>query len=44
VALGHGALLIHGTLERADGAVNIVAGRIEPLRAGVPRKSARNFR
>ncbi|NUP50211.1 MAG: error-prone DNA polymerase [Catenulispora sp.] len=43
VALGHGALLIHGTLERTDGAVNVVAGRIEPLRAGVPRK-ARDFR
>jgi error-prone DNA polymerase len=44
VALGHGSLLIHGTLEIADGAVNIVAGRIEPLAAGVPRKAARNFR
>jgi error-prone DNA polymerase len=43
VALGHGALLIHGTLERTDGAVNVVAGRIEPLRAGVSRK-ARDFR
>jgi error-prone DNA polymerase len=43
VALAHGALLIHGTLERTDGAVNVVAGRIEPLRAGVPRK-ARDFR
>jgi error-prone DNA polymerase len=43
VALGHGALLIHGTLERTDGAVNVVAGRLEPLRAGVPRKG-RDFR
>ena len=43
VALAHGALLIHGTLERTAGAVNVVAGRIEPLRAGVPRK-ARDFR
>ncbi|MEY9932998.1 error-prone DNA polymerase [Catenulispora sp. GP43] len=43
VALGHGALLVHGTLERSDGAVNVVAGRIEPLRAGVSRK-ARDFR
>jgi error-prone DNA polymerase len=43
VALAHGALLIHGTLERNDGAVNVVAGRIEALRAGVSRK-ARDFR
>ncbi|WP_194918519.1 error-prone DNA polymerase [Catenulispora rubra] len=43
VALEHGALLIHGTLERTDGAVNVVAGRIEALRAGVGRK-ARDFR
>ncbi|MBS2549920.1 error-prone DNA polymerase [Catenulispora sp. NL8] len=43
VALEHGALLIHGTLERTDGAVNVVAGRIEALRVGVSRK-ARDFR
>ncbi|MEY9860482.1 error-prone DNA polymerase [Catenulispora sp. GAS73] len=43
VALEHGALLIHGTLERTDGAVNVVAGRIEALRAGVGRR-ARDFR
>jgi error-prone DNA polymerase len=44
VALAHGALIIHGRLERSEGAVNIVAGRIEPLRAGVGRRSARDFR
>jgi len=43
VALANGALLVHGTLERNEGAVNVVAGRIEALRAGVSRK-ARDFR
>lgn len=36
IALAHGALLITGSLERSDhgeGAINVVAGRIAPLRA-----------
>ena len=37
------ALLIRGMLERADGVVNVLAERIEPLSLGV-RPSARNFR
>jgi error-prone DNA polymerase len=43
VALRYGALLIHGTLERTDGAVNVVAGRIARLDVVVPDRS-RNFR
>ena len=43
VALNHGALIVHGHLERADDAVNIVA-LLEPLRAGVSRRGARDFR
>lgn len=32
VALDHAALLLHGTAERADGAVNILVTHLEPLR------------
>lgn len=42
VALNSGALIVTGTLEKADGAINIVAGRLEPLRVGAP-KSSRDF-
>jgi error-prone DNA polymerase len=47
--LTHGALLITGSLERSDhgaGAINVVAGRIEPLRAEAQpgRMRRRDFR
>ncbi|WP_327309817.1 error-prone DNA polymerase (plasmid) [Streptomyces sp. NBC_01298] len=32
VAVDHAGLLIHGTVQRADGAINIRAHRLEPLR------------
>lgn len=37
------ALLVRGTLERADGVTNVVADRLEPLPLGMPTKS-RDFR
>jgi error-prone DNA polymerase len=42
-ALDHAALLITGVLEKADGAMNVVAGRIEPLRVAAFGRS-RDFR
>jgi len=49
VALAHGALLITGTLERSErdgGAVNVVAGRLAPLRVAAQpgRVRGRDFR
>jgi error-prone DNA polymerase len=37
------ALLVRGVLERAEGVINVVADRIEPLRLAAPAKS-RDFR
>ncbi|MGH9247066.1 MAG: error-prone DNA polymerase [Acidimicrobiales bacterium] len=42
-ALSSPALLIRGKLEKADGAINVVAEVLEPLPIGVPTKS-RDFR
>jgi error-prone DNA polymerase len=42
-ALGHAALIVVGTLEHSDGAINVLAGRIHPLRAATLDRS-RNFR
>jgi len=42
-ALGHAALIVVGTLEHSDGAINVLAGRIQPLRAATIDRS-RNFR
>ncbi|HVX47573.1 MAG TPA: error-prone DNA polymerase, partial [Mycobacteriales bacterium] len=42
-ALGHAALIVVGTLEHSDGAINVLAGRIHPLRAATMDRS-RNFR
>jgi error-prone DNA polymerase len=44
VALAHGALLITGSLERSDhgeGAINVVAGRLAPLRAAAQPEGTR---
>ena len=43
VARTSGALLVRGVLERAEGVVNVVADRIEPLALVAPAKS-RDFR
>jgi error-prone DNA polymerase len=43
VAVGSGGLLIRGMLERADGVLNVVAERIEPLNLGL-RTTSRDFR
>ncbi|MDQ1738856.1 MAG: error-prone polymerase, partial [Pseudonocardiales bacterium] len=43
VAVGSGGLLIRGMLERADGVLNVLAERIEPLNLGL-RTTARDFR
>jgi error-prone DNA polymerase len=42
-ALGHAALIVTGTVEHFDGATNVVAGRLHPLRAATIDRS-RNFR
>jgi error-prone DNA polymerase len=42
-ALQSGALIVHGTLEKSDGAINVVAGRLEPLRVAAVNRS-RDFR
>ncbi|HEX8092970.1 error-prone DNA polymerase [Jatrophihabitans sp.] len=42
-AVGSGGLLIRGMLERADGVLNVLAERIEPLNLGL-RTTARDFR
>ncbi|NJQ08488.1 error-prone DNA polymerase [Streptomyces lonarensis] len=38
VALDHPGLVVHGTVERDRGAVNVVAHRIEPLRLDTPTR------
>ena len=43
VARTSGALLVRGVLERAEGVINVVADRIEPLALVAPAKS-RDFR
>jgi len=43
VAVGSGGLLIRGMLERADGVLNVLAERIEPLNLGL-RTTSRDFR
>ncbi|MEU0341906.1 error-prone DNA polymerase [Streptomyces bobili] len=42
VAIDHAGLLIHGTLERADGAINVLAYRLEPLRLSTPSRRGRH--
>jgi error-prone DNA polymerase len=44
VAARHPALVVHGRLERAQGAVNLVAERVEPLALGAPVGGSRDFR
>ena len=43
VALQAAALLVHGRLERDDGATNLIATRLEPLRIATTTRS-RDFR
>ncbi|MEV0192238.1 error-prone DNA polymerase [Kitasatospora purpeofusca] len=43
VALGNAGLLVHGTAERRDGAVNLVATRLTPLTLA-PGSRSRDFR
>jgi error-prone DNA polymerase len=43
-ALEHAALIVHGILENADGAVNILAGRLLPLHVATIGHSSRDFR
>ncbi|UKZ02885.1 error-prone DNA polymerase (plasmid) [Streptomyces viridifaciens] len=42
VALGNAGLLVHGTAERRDGAINLVATRLTPLTLG-PGTRSRDF-
>ena len=44
VARHQPALLIRGRLERAQGVMNIVAERVEPLVSQVPIPASRDFR
>lgn len=41
VAVDHAGLLIHGTVERTDGAINVLAHRIEPLQLTTPSSRGR---
>ncbi|MEU9415941.1 OB-fold nucleic acid binding domain-containing protein [Streptomyces sp. NPDC048272] len=41
VAADHAGLLIHGTVERSDGAINVLAHRIEPLHLTTPSSRGR---
>ncbi|MFI6689511.1 error-prone DNA polymerase [Streptomyces sp. NPDC050485] len=40
-AIDHAGLLIHGLVERNDGALNVVAHRLDPLRISTPRSGRR---
>ncbi len=44
VARGAPALVIHGRLEQAQGAINVVAERVEPLVLSAPVPGSRDFR
>jgi error-prone DNA polymerase len=44
VARGAPALVVHGRLERGQGAINVVAERVEALELGAPVPSSRDFR
>jgi error-prone DNA polymerase len=44
VAMSSAALIVHGRLERAEGAYNLVAERLERLDLAVPANRSRDFR
>ena len=44
VARGAAALAVHGRLERGQGAINVVAERVEALALGAPAPASRDFR